>query len=94
MEALNSLESIGDLIETDLVDLGYKLIENSYFEHPRLGTPSYALVYAADPNGGTQLDHMFQDLPDPLTTEDLETVVKLTTLSTRRRRRKRELQAA
>ena len=66
--------------------LGYKVVEGSFFIHPRLGTPSYVLVLVADPSGNSSLKHCFQGVADPITEADLESQVTLTTMKPRRRR--------
>lgn len=73
--------------------MGYKLIADSAFVHPTYGTPSYAMAFVADANGGTPLDHLFQHVTYGVTVEDLGQTVVFDE-SPRRRRRERQIVVA
>ncbi len=51
--------------------LGYELLADSFFIHPRLGTPSHVMVFPAAPLLCSPLAHLFEQLTDPFSVSDL-----------------------
>lgn len=52
--------------------LGYELLEDSFFVHPRLRTPSHVMVFPAAPSLCSPLSHLFEPLSDPFGLERLD----------------------
>jgi hypothetical protein len=57
--------------------LDYELLKDSFFTHPRWGTPSLVMVFPATASRATPLHDLFAGIPKPLELAELERVVEL-----------------
>lgn len=57
--------------------LGYLLVKDSFFVHPFWKTPSRVMVIAADADRPCALQHVFVDVSNPLSTDQLRHVVAI-----------------
>jgi hypothetical protein len=56
--------------------LGYVLVADSFFWHPKWNTPSHIMVLPVTPNREVKMRHVFEDVIDPLEMDELETLVR------------------
>jgi hypothetical protein len=51
--------------------LGYELVANSFFYHPKWNTPSFVMVFPATPHRETPIKHLFKEINHAMNLQDL-----------------------